>query len=126
MEFNHSNQFEKAQQEWLEELDSFEAELNRLDAWLDEITVKNKGREFFSIANHFHDQFIINQNRVEELRKNITQVNNRVYIDERNKLPGIKLVRPEDQQYIEGELLKLENLINDLRHEFSRYATKWD
>jgi len=112
--------------DWLRGLDFYKQELGILKGRLTEIASKNTGQETMKQVEHYENQFKVQAEQIDLLKHNINenvaemgrevQDGNAGYIDGALAEKHDKL----GQQYVEQE-----NITNNLRHEFNRFAMEW-
>jgi hypothetical protein len=111
--------------EWLRGLEFYGQELFILQERLDEIATDNTGKEVLVKIDYFQNEIIIHQNAIDELKhlihaniKKIEQqlLKTELFVEENTAIEHEQL----GEQY-ETE----EKMINDLRHEFNRFAAEW-
>jgi hypothetical protein len=106
-------------------LDFYEQELTILKGRLEEIAGGNTNDEAAIGVEHFQNQFIIQQERIDELRHALHENHKRIE-SELLQTAGFAeqdaVAANEDlyEQYVTEE-----KLFNELRHEFNRFAAKW-
>lgn len=118
--------FSNEHNDWLRGLSFYKDEMQIMKDRLTEVAGKNTGNEAVSMLNHFENQIVLQTTNIDTLKhdinNNLEQVvsqlndNTPVYIeqslvDRHNSL--------RDQYYTQ------EKILNELRHEFHRYAAKW-
>lgn len=106
-------------------LEFYEQELVILQKRLEEIAKGNTGHEVSVEIEHFQNQLLIQNNNIDELkhkiRENLKNIEHQVqhssgFVD-------------QDYMNINADLydqyLTLEKIINEIRQEFNRFASKW-
>ena len=112
--------------DWLRSLDFYKHELGILKQRLTEVAGKNSGHEVMAKVEHFENQFMVQQENIDQLSHDI-----RVNLDAISKA-----AEESAAGYIEGDLVTKHNsfgqkfkdeekVINDLRHEFNEFASVW-
>lgn len=106
-------------------LEFYEQELVILQKRLEEIAKANTGHEVSVEIEHFQNQLLIQNNNIDELkhkiRENLKNIENQVqhssgFVDQDSMNVNADLY----DQY-----LTLEKIINEIRQEFNRFASKW-
>lgn len=106
-------------------LEFYKQELEILQRRLDEIASRNTGKDVLIQVDHFQNQFIINLNYIDELYHNI-HVNDEIIGNQLKKgSVFIDHVVADDHHRLYNEYLNEEKIVNELRHEFNRFAAKW-
>lgn len=109
----------------LNSLAFYEQEIDVLKKTLEEIASKNTGQEVSEGIEHFQNQFIIHQEKIDELKHAF-----------HSNLHTLEVQLLETTAYAEEDSLEVneklydqylteEKLLNELRHEFLRFAAKW-
>lgn len=105
-------------------LDFYAQELDILQSRLQEILADNTGEEVAEQVEHFQNQFIIQRHAIEELRGEILE-NNSMITEQVMESGGVEKKTIAENNNLHGDYLTEEKIINDLRHEFYRFASKW-
>ena len=109
----------------LNSLSFYKQEINILKERLEEIASKNTGHEVSEGIEHFQNEFIIHAEKIDELKhafhSNLQTLEAEIlettaYADE---------AALESNEQLYNEYLMEETLLNELRHEFLRFAAKW-
>jgi len=109
----------------LRSLDFYKQEISILTKRLEEIAANNTGHEVAGKVEHFQNQFLIQQNNIDELKhrlhENLNKIENQVkesagFITQASSLENVELY----DQYLTEE-----KIINEIRQEFNRFASKW-
>lgn len=109
----------------LSSLTFYEQEIDILKKRLEEIASKNTGNEVSEGIEHFQNQLIIHREKIDELKHAF-----------HSNLHGIEVQLFETTAFADEDLLEIneqlfdqylaeEKLLNELRHEFLRFAAKW-
>jgi len=125
MSYTNAINLGPAHQEWLKALDFYKTELDILEGRLAEVAGKNTALEPSESAEHFQNQFIVQRNNIDELKHAINQHAHLVFEDTKQHVGRVEEGRLVDHKKIEEEMMLFEKIINELRHEFNRYAAKW-
>jgi hypothetical protein len=106
-------------------LDFYRDELTILNERLGEIAAANTNREVAEQVEHFQNQFIIHNEQIDELqhalRENLQLVAKQV-IQTGGQTNETSL--PANEGLYEKYLTE-EKMLNELRHDFNRFASKW-
>lgn len=106
-------------------LEFYEQEFTILQKRLEEIAKDNTGHEVAVNIERFQNQFLIQNNNIDELkhkiRENLKNIEQQVmssagFVDQ----DAMSLNADLYEQY-----LSLEKIVNEIRHEFNRFASKW-
>ena len=109
----------------LKSLDFYKQDIKILRNRLEEITADYTSREVAVMIEHSQNQFLIQQNNIDELKhklhQNLSNIQNQVmeyagFISETSSAENVDLY----DQY-----LTIEKLVNEIRQEFNRFASKW-
>jgi hypothetical protein len=109
----------------LRSLDFYKQDIKILRNRLEEITADYTSREVAVMIEHFQNQFLIQQYNIDELKHklhdNLSNIQNQVmeyagFISETSSAENVDLY----DQY-----LTIEKLVNEIRQEFNRFASKW-
>jgi hypothetical protein len=106
-------------------LEFYEQELVILRKRLEEIAGDNTGREVAVNIEHFQNQFLIQNNNIDELKHKIKE---NLKAIESQVMSSAGFV-DQDSMSLNADLyeqyLTQEKIVNDIRHEFNRFASKW-
>jgi len=109
----------------LNSLAFYEQEIGMLKKTLEEIASKNTGYEVSEGIEHFQNQFIIHKEKIDELKhafhSNLRTLE--VLILETTAYAGEDSLVVNEQLF--DKYLVEEKLLNELRHDFLRFAAKW-
>lgn len=109
----------------LSSLSFYEQEITVLQKRLDEIASKNTGREAEEGIGYFQNEFIIHQEKIDELKHAFHENQHQLeaQLTEMAGYAGEDTLRTNEQLF--DDYLTEEKLLNGLRHEFLRFAAKW-
>lgn len=111
--------------QWLSTLDFYEKELGILKERLTEIAGKNSSQEARAGIEHFQNQFIVQQNNIDEL-KHAVKENAHLAFEQAKQHAGRVSTGIVDEYKISEDTIKsFEKIMNELRHEFNLYLSKW-
>lgn len=106
-------------------LEFYEQELEIMQKRLEEIAGDNTGNEVSVNIEHFQNQFLIQNNNIDELKHKIKQ---NLKTIESQVMSSAGFV-DQDSMSLNADLydqyLTEEKIVNDIRHEFNRFASKW-
>jgi hypothetical protein len=106
-------------------LEFYEQELVILQKRLEEIAKDNTGHEVAVSIEHFQNQFLIQNNNIDELKHKIRE---NLKIIESQVMSSAGFV-DQDAMSVNADLydqyLTLEKIVNEIRHEFNHFASKW-
>lgn len=111
--------------DWLRALDFYEDELDILENRLAEVAGKNNGREAMAGIEHFQNQFVIQRNNIDEIRHSINENLSKIAADVKVSAGHVDYELVEEHDSLREDYIGLEKVINELRHEFSRFLAKW-
>lgn len=111
--------------EALRGLEFYKQDLQIQESRLREIAGKNTSFEVRQSIEHFQNQFIVQRNNIDELRHKLNEHLQLLGKDaqQHEGRVGIDLVDSEGQ--LSEEYMMLEKVINELRHEFNTFLSKW-
>ena len=110
---------------WINSLDFYEQELDILENRLAEVAEKNTDAEAKAGVEHFQNQFIVQRNNIDELRHTINEHKHLVFEDASHHAGHVESVRIDEHKSINDAVTTFEKVVNDLRHEFNNFLTKW-
>lgn len=110
---------------WLSSLNFYENELDILENRLAEVASKNTDAEAKAGVEHFQNQFIIQRNNIDELKHTVNEHNHFLFEDASRHAGHVKSERLDEHRKIDDAVKTFEKIINDLRHEFNNFLTKW-
>jgi len=109
----------------LRSLDFYKQEIAILTKRLEEIAADNTGREIAEKIEYFQNQFLIQRNNIDELKhrmhENLKRIENQIkessgFISQSSAAENVELY----DQYLTEE-----KIVNEVRQEFNRFASKW-
>lgn len=110
---------------WKGSLDFYEKELDILESRLAQVAEKNTGSEARAGVERFQNQFIIQRNNIDELKHSVTEHAHLVFEDVKHHAGRIESLHIAEHQKIEDSVTTLAKIINDIRHEFNTFLSKW-
>jgi len=125
MSYTTSLQLGNKHQEMNNILDFYEKDIDFLKTLLTEVLNKNSFFEVQTEAEHFQNQFIIQQNNISELRKKILLNKQGSSFDAMKHAGKIDDRLVLDIEASEKELHQIEKIISGIRKEFKVFVAKW-
>lgn len=111
--------------EWLSTLEFHEKDLAILKKLLAEVVNKNTQRDSNANAEHFQNQFIIQQNNIDELKHIIGRHAHLLFNDAEQHAGHVATTLAKKNKEIDDEVKGIGKILIELRQEFNRYAAKW-
>ncbi|MEZ5018480.1 MAG: hypothetical protein R2800_15575 [Flavipsychrobacter sp.] len=111
--------------DWLRALDFYKTELGILKGRLTEVAGKNTADEVALNAEHFENQIKIQIANVDTLRHNINENLQKVSLQAKENAAHIDKELITQHENLREQYISEEKTINELRHEFNRFASKW-
>lgn len=112
-------------QDWTSKLAFYADEIKILRGRLEEIASKNSSKDVLALVEHFQNQFIIQQNNIDELKHDI-KMNEQALVDEINRNPVAvdhrKVAYHEKEQQL---IASFEKVFNEMRGEYNAFSAKW-
>lgn len=112
--------------DWLRGLSFYKDELQILKSRLTEVAGKNTGADAVNMMNHYENQVTLQTTNIDTLRHDINTNLETIAAQLNDNTPGYidtKLV--EKHNLLRDSYFTQEKLVNELRHEFNRFAAKW-
>ncbi|MDE3250292.1 MAG: hypothetical protein KGO82_16645 [Bacteroidota bacterium] len=110
---------------WLKSIAFYEEEFDRMKQQLLELASKNTGHELMAQVEHFQNQFILQRNNTDELKHAIREHDMLVGAEASAHAGKIELATATNHNKVREEFLGIEKVVNDLRHEFNAFLSKW-
>lgn len=106
-------------------LDFYEQEITILKKRLEEIAADNTGHEVAERVEYFQNQFLIQNNNIDELKHGIHE--NIQNIEDQIRQTGayVKVNTAGENIKLYDQYISLEKVINEIRQEFNHFASKW-
>ncbi|MCB0700020.1 MAG: hypothetical protein H6551_00405 [Chitinophagales bacterium] len=111
--------------DWLRALSFYKDELDILKERLTEVAGKNTGDEASQQADHFENQIKIQVTNIDTLRHDINTNLARVAEEVKDTAGHVEGELIAEHDALRDRFISEEKTINELRHEFNRYAAKW-
>jgi hypothetical protein len=109
----------------LRSLDFYKQDIKILRDRLEEIAADNTGREVSVKIEYFQNQFLIQQNNIDELKhklhENLSNIQNQV----KESAGFISQTSAAENVELYDQYLTEERMVNEIRQEFNRFASKW-
>jgi len=109
----------------LRSLDFYRQDVGILRNRLEEIAADNTGHEVAIKVEYFQNQFLIQQNNIDELKhkihENLSNIQNQV----KESAGFISQTSAAENVELYDQYLTEEKIVNDIRQEFNRFASKW-
>ncbi len=109
---------------WLNSIAFYEGELDILKERLLEIAQKNTAVEVMAQVEHFQNQFIIQQNNLDELKHQVHAHESMVAQDARKHSGKMDTSNAAVHNEVKAAFIKTEEIINDLRKEFNQFLSR--
>jgi hypothetical protein len=111
--------------EWLNGLDFYKEDILILEKRLLELASRKGNFDMSRGIEHFQNQFLIQRNTIDELRHSIREhVSNfgrMVAVEDASK----EIPHQHMHESLKDGYLSFEKVMNELRHEFNDFLTKW-
>jgi len=125
MSYTNATNLSTEHKEWLDKLDFYEKELSILKDRLTEIAGKNSSLEARTGIEHFQNQFIVQQNNIDELRHTVKENAHLAFEEVKQHAGHVASGMVDEYKIIDDAIKSFEKVVNELRHEFNLYLTKW-
>ncbi len=112
-------------QDWLRALNFYKDELSILDNRLKEVAIKNTTLEATQGVEHFQNQFLIQRNNIDELSHRIREHSAKISREAEATAGHVEKVLVTEHQTLREDYLGLEQVLQELRHDFNRFLSKW-
>ena len=106
-------------------LDFYEKEIHFLRKLLQEVVEKNTNATANTEAEHFQNQFILQQKNIDDLKVKINQNKHLAYIDLKDHEESVDDKIIKESKTIENDVLSFEKIILGLREDYKKYLAKW-
>ena len=112
--------------DWLRGLSFYTGEINVLKNRLTELAGKNTGHDMLQMVEHYENQLIIHADQIKllehDINEHIGQLTNEATELKAGYIDGGLLLSHEQ---LEKRYMEEETMINQLRQEFNRFASRW-
>lgn len=109
----------------LRSLDFYKQEITILTKRLEEIAADNTGHEATEKVEHFQNQFLIQHNNIDELKHRMHENLNKIENQVKDSAGFISQSSAAENVELYDQYLTEEKIINEVRQEFNRFASKW-
>ncbi|OSZ79391.1 hypothetical protein CAP35_14360 [Chitinophagaceae bacterium IBVUCB1] len=112
--------------DWLRGLGFYKDEMQIMKNRLTEVAGKNTGSEAVSMLNHFENQIALQTTNIDTLKHDINNNLGEIAAQLNDNTPGyIEQSLADKHNALRDQYYTQEKIVNELRHEFYRYAAKW-
>jgi len=111
--------------DWLRSLDFYKTELGILKDRLTEVAGKNTDKEVGINAEHFENQLKIQISNIDTLSHNINENLSKVSKQSQTHAAHIDKGLLTQHYNLREQYISEEKTLNQLRHDFNRFAAKW-
>jgi hypothetical protein len=125
MTYTNGQQLGNKHQEMEKLIDFYSREIVFLQQLLSEVVSKNTSHEATADAEHFQNQFLIQLKNIDECRLKIKNNKHLAYLDIKDHAGKIDDRIANDLLSIVKEVLDMEKIISELRHQYKSYLLKW-
>lgn len=125
MSYTNAAHLSTEHKEWLGKLDFYEKELGILKERLTEIAGKNSSLEARTGIEHFQNQFIVQQNTIDELKHTVKENAHLAFEDVKQHAGRVGSGIVDEYKIINDTIKSFEKVVHDLRREFNLYLSKW-
>lgn len=106
-------------------LEFYEIEIRFLQERLEEIAADNTSREVAEQVEHFQNQLIIHQEQIDILKHRVKENLDKLATDIKLSENFIQETTVTEANKIASDYQDEENMFNEMRRFFSRFATQW-
>lgn len=106
-------------------LDFYKQDIQILKKRLEEIAADNTGHEVSQKVEYFQNQFLIQSNNIDELKHNLNQNLGKIEDQIKASAGFLDQNTVTENAAIYDQYLTLEKIVNDIRHEFNSFASRW-
>ena len=106
-------------------LDFYKQGIGILKKRLEEIASDNTGKEVAENIEHFQNQFFIQINNMDDLKHRINENINAIENQVKNSAGFVDQNSADENTRLYDQYLSEEKIINDIRQDFNRFASKW-
>ncbi|GAB3915836.1 hypothetical protein [Mucilaginibacter boryungensis] len=114
-----------AHQACLRGLEFYEIEIRFLQERLEEIAAGNTSREVAEQVEHFQNQLIIHQEQIDILKHRVKENLDKLATDIKLSENFIQETTVTEANKIASDYQDEENMFNEMRRFFNRFATQW-
>lgn len=109
----------------LRSLDFYKQEIGFLTDRLEEIAADNTGREVAEKVEYFQNQFLIQHNNIDELKHRMHENLNKIENQVKESVGFVSQSSATENVELYDEYLAEEKILNEIRLDFKRFASKW-
>lgn len=121
----HISHVSNEHSDWLRAIDFYKEELTILENRLAEISQKYTREEVKSDVEHYQNQFIIQRANLEDLAKDIRKHEVHMSDDAQRKAQHLSNITLAEHDSMRDRFENLEKFINELRHNFNRFLSRY-
>ena len=125
MSYISITKMENLHDEALRGLEFYKQDLYIQQQRLQEVAAKNTSFEARQSVEHFQNQFIVQRNNIDELKHKLNEQVQLLGKDAMEHGGRIEKGLAEEETKLNEEYHDLEKVINELRHEFGQFLSKW-
>lgn len=125
MSYTNMVNIAKGQADWLKALSFYEDEIYIMENRLAEVAMKNSSFEARQGVEHFQNQFVIQRNHIDNLKHDIREFEHRLSVDAEKHQGHVDNGFQAGHDVLNDKFKIFEKLMNELRHEYNTYLTKW-
>ena len=125
MTYTNVSNLGHAHQEWLKSLDFSKDEIIIMRKRLEEVISKNTGSEVTAEVEHYQNQFIVQQNNIDELKHTINEHTHLVFEDAKAHVGRVEETRVTEHGKIDDQVKMFEKSFTELRKEYNKFLAKW-
>ena len=111
--------------EWLRGINFYEQELQILQERLEEIAGDNTGNEVAEKVEYFQNQLIIHRDFIDGFKHRIRESMQKIEYEINHLAGHVKESTASGFDKLLEDYQTEEQMINDLRHEFNKFASRW-
>jgi predicted nuclease with TOPRIM domain len=125
MSYTNASHLSAEHNEWLGKLDFYEEELGILKERLTEIAGKNSSLDARAGMKHFQNQFIVQQNNIDQLKHTVKENAHLAFEDVKQHAGRVGSGIVDEYKIIDDAIQRFEKVVKELRREFNLYLSKW-
>jgi molecular chaperone GrpE (heat shock protein) len=125
MNYTNTSQLGTEHREWLNKLEFYKNDISTLNKRLTEIAANNASPVAKAEIEHFQNQFIVQQNNIDELRHKVNENMHHAFLDVKDHAGHVSTASVRDYKKTDEEVQSFEKVMNELRREFKQFLTKW-
>ena len=125
MEGTKINVLHNDHREWLNRLDFYKDDLSIIKKRIEEVVSKNTSQEVMAMVEHFQNQFIIQQNEIDEFRHVIKEKEHQLELAIQINSTAINRQRLSDHPELRERMEQFEKLFQEFRLELFRFVAKY-